>query len=159
MGVNQHHDGLTGTEKQHVADDYSFLLSNATQYYNSFLLQVLKEQSQADIRETTDFYHYNWNQSYDEWQVVYKQLAQLKPVLLSIYNPGPGMAKTLQIKIPKVFLDVIDIANNLLDADIICANSSNSGNCDLYFNAQLQSYSLNYFKLVPNSIPPKTTIV
>lgn len=29
MGVMQHHDAVTGTEKEHVAHDYSRLLSNA----------------------------------------------------------------------------------------------------------------------------------
>ena len=29
MGILQHHDAVTGTEKQHVADDYSRILSNS----------------------------------------------------------------------------------------------------------------------------------
>lgn len=29
MGVNQHHDGISGTAKQHVADDYASTLASA----------------------------------------------------------------------------------------------------------------------------------
>lgn len=32
VGVMQHHDAITGTEKQHVADDYHRLLSKAVQH-------------------------------------------------------------------------------------------------------------------------------
>lgn len=31
IGVMQHHDAITGTEKQHVANDYHRLLSKAVQ--------------------------------------------------------------------------------------------------------------------------------
>ena len=32
MGVYQHHDAATGTEKQYVADNYAYHLFNAMQY-------------------------------------------------------------------------------------------------------------------------------
>lgn len=55
-------------------------------------------------------------------------------------------------------MNVIDINNKILDADLICANKTDSDNCDLYFNAQLTNYSLNYFKLAPNPTPQTKTI-
>lgn len=31
IGIMQHHDAITGTEKQHVADDYARIVSEALQ--------------------------------------------------------------------------------------------------------------------------------
>lgn len=59
----------------------------------------------------------------------------MKPIVAAIYNPGPAVTTTILIKIPKVLIDVIDINNNLLVADIICANSTEANNCDLYFSS------------------------
>lgn len=100
MGINQHHDGLTGTEKQAVANDYSFLIANATIAYNKFLFNVLQEQTQMDVHENLQFAHYNWNQSSLEWAVIYSQLSQKNPILLTVYNPGPDKLEILKIKIP-----------------------------------------------------------
>lgn len=151
MGINQHHDGLTGTEKQHVANDYSFLLANATESYNAQLLfPILKEQAQSHIKENLEFAHYNWNNSAQEWNLVYKQLQAKKSVVLTVYNPGLDRTEIMKIKIPKIGVNVIDVSNKVLVSDIICANKSDANNCDLYFQATLQNYSLNYFKLVPS---------
>ena len=34
MGLLQHHDGVSGTQRQHVADDYSKILSAALELSN-----------------------------------------------------------------------------------------------------------------------------
>lgn len=39
----------------------------------------------------------------------------------------------IKVKVPNVLFDLIDQNNTVLDADVICANSTDSDDCDLYF--------------------------
>lgn len=103
-----------------------------------------------DINENLNFYHYNWNNSATEWNVAYDSLVNNKPVVLTVYNPGVQREEILKIKVPQVKFNVLDINNNILTADIICANHTDLNDCDLFFAASLKNYSLNYFKLVPS---------
>ncbi|KAF7233994.1 hypothetical protein EG68_06920 [Paragonimus skrjabini miyazakii] len=43
MGVMQHHDAVTGTEKQHVADDYALTLSQASAACQSVITEALMD--------------------------------------------------------------------------------------------------------------------
>ena len=44
LGVLQHHDAVTGTEKQHVADDYMRMANEATTKTNSVYSMYLAEE-------------------------------------------------------------------------------------------------------------------
>lgn len=44
MGVFQHHDAVSGTAKQHVADDYNLRLSNSMDLSNKMYTKVLQKE-------------------------------------------------------------------------------------------------------------------
>jgi len=63
------------------------------------------------------------------------------------------------MKVPQAKFDIIDAQNSTISGDVICANSTNIDDCDLYFLAKLRPYKLSYFKLIPNKIAKKTNII
>lgn len=48
MGIMQHHDAVTGTEKQHVANDYAYLLNKAIDLCGSNTQEVLNQLTHLD---------------------------------------------------------------------------------------------------------------
>lgn len=48
MGVLQHHDAITGTEKQHVADDYTKTISKAKANSNKVYANLLKDRLRSE---------------------------------------------------------------------------------------------------------------
>ncbi|XP_045211314.1 lysosomal alpha-mannosidase-like [Mercenaria mercenaria] len=51
MAVVQHHDGVSGTEKQYVADDYTRLLSNGIHYCKDIIYSAINKL--LDVNDTT----------------------------------------------------------------------------------------------------------
>ena len=52
MGVLQHHDAITGTEKQFVADDYTRIVSKAKETSDKVYSSLLKDRMKAETGVT-----------------------------------------------------------------------------------------------------------
>ncbi|KAJ8967857.1 hypothetical protein NQ314_002606 [Rhamnusium bicolor] len=54
MGIMQHHDAITGTEKQHVANDYVRLLTRGIEYAEKPTGEIIRNLLQTSISEKLD---------------------------------------------------------------------------------------------------------
>lgn len=71
MGVSQHHDAISGTEKQYVANDYTYQLANGSDILNKQMFEVLSEQANIQIGETLDnVAECRWNLTASECPVI-----------------------------------------------------------------------------------------
>lgn len=150
MGVLLHHDAITGTEKQAVANDYVYTLTKGLGIFNNIMFAVLREQSLANVQELLSFSYCNWNVSTPNCKCVYNSIINKNPVVVAVYNQALNKTTTLKIKVPGVLVDVLDYKNNPINAEIVCANETLTYDCDLYFQTKLNQFTLNYFKIVPN---------
>lgn len=66
MGIMQHHDAVTGTEKQHVADDYTYLLHKAMHLCSFNTRETLNQLTIPDDIDTQNrSLHYNSDNGFD----------------------------------------------------------------------------------------------
>lgn len=56
MGVYQHHDGVSGTAQQYVANDYNFGLFKAMQANNQFQTSLINDF----VQQSSGFSSQNW---------------------------------------------------------------------------------------------------
>ena len=96
MGILQHHDAVSGTEKQRVADDYIYTAVKAIEKFTGLYKKVLKEEIQKETGETTSedniYFNIYWNETAKETGVANKIL-QNKTFVLSLYNPGQAQKR------------------------------------------------------------------
>lgn len=106
LGVAQHHDALSGTAKQHVANDYakrvSAGVSMAASYVAKKMKQLILEEGSVDeylhdfgycqlLNETTcEISEYASRNANDLYIVVYNALASARSTIVSIPVSAPG---------------------------------------------------------------------
>lgn len=51
MGIMQHHDAITGTEKQHVAQDYARIVTKAINRAESNIKTIVKLVNKSNLKQ------------------------------------------------------------------------------------------------------------
>lgn len=92
MGIYQHHDGISGTAKQLVADDYAWLLFNAMQTSNEVYSNLIKDEAQKVFglpKDATFEWCLRTNSTYLDCPVA-KHDKTGKPVsmIVGVHNPA-----------------------------------------------------------------------
>jgi len=160
MGMGQHHDAVTGTEKQAVAEDYKLHMARGLDAAKQGVLYpYLQERIQADLGiSNLQFDICNLNTSSVFCGVTYNSMKNnSSSVLLSIYNSGKARNSTIRVKVPSGFVQVKDTTGNLLPTDIICANATDTTDCDLFFTNSFSGFGLSYFYLVSTTTSNQVT--
>ena len=160
MGVLQHHDAVAGTEKQKVADDYTYILANATRALNEQVFGVVAEDYKQRHNEALgDIQTCEWNATARECPNLYGNLRQNVPVLVAVYNPSVQKQHLIRLKVPHAKFSVRSPQNEYLECEVLCTNRTDPQDCEAYFVADLVPFNLNYFKLTPTQEPKRTSSV
>lgn len=149
QGIWQHHDAVSGTEKQKVANDYVQMTSRAYTTFHKVYDEIRKETINQEIGETpSEIIKTLWNTTHEQWGVS-KALNENKKVLLHLYNPGPAGTYMVRVKLDNSIksLNILNANNDRVSGDLICANSLNLNDCELIVNLEFKETSYSYLKL------------
>lgn len=77
-----------------------------------------------------------WNES-SKTTGISQALSAHKPVLLSLYNPGSAQKRSIKIYVPDQNLKIVGVDNSSIAGDIVCTDTVNTANCELFFEVDL----------------------
>lgn len=151
MGILQHHDAVTGTEKQAVAYDYAKLLNMGEQHTDFEMLYRLNElvkrrTGEADLKFDRCRL---LNQTLCEFTAEFNNSTEV--VELAVFNPNLNSeTRIVEIPVPVDNLEVIDESNEVLAVDII-ENAQkifeSENKFTLYFRAEIPALGTNLYKI------------
>lgn len=153
MAIAQHHDAVAGTEKQAVAEDYAYILSNATETLNKDVVYPLVQEDLNNYLNLRigDFTTCETNRSANDCLIL-RLFAQnqttVGSILVTLYNPTQNSrdGRVVRVKITTEDVVVYDIEGQKLNSTVICANMTEDSDCDLYFKAStLSPFSFSYY--------------
>eukprot|EP00347_Sterkiella_histriomuscorum_P000869 403374211 len=163
IGINQHHDAITGTAKQYVADDYVWKLYKAHQINNPIFGEAIDSQVKRISGIVTK----------EKWQMCFKEnttymdcpIAQYRnqtvAILVAVYNPSSLIVNYTQIAVPngKVSVTAFNYETNKFEkvnASVLCEQETEQDNsvvdnCQLYVDYAINPFQIGLLSLIINS--------
>ncbi len=156
MGVYQHHDGVSGTAKQYVADDYNFKLFTAMQANNLVQTHIVDEH----LEKVFGYHAGEWtwcartNGTYLDCPVAGNEQ---KNLVVAAHNPSLETVPYLKVKVSHGNYKVSKLVEGSskmqpLNAAVICFKRQvESGDivndCEMHIDASLSADSLSFISL------------
>lgn len=144
MALSQHHDAITGTEKQHVADDYVSILLKAREKTQNMIVSKLFSYFADDVDHKFELCSYNVS---SEFCHVTRDLSVETPVIVALFSAINKNESVIRLKVSRNDIIVLNEEGLRITSDIICANSTNTTDCDLFFADALVENSFRYYLL------------
>lgn len=155
LGIMQHHDAITGTAKQPVANDYSELMTDAVNQNNRLYSELIGERA-ADAGLDSAL---NWKAcKVSTTSPINCGLESHEISLVTAHNPSTVDQELLRIRAPhdgafKVYtLDSVNQAWKLVAADLMCHNEQDPAvvrgmTCELFIKARVKGHGLAHLKV------------
>ena len=159
LGSTQHHDAITGTAKQHVADDYSRRIAEVIHNNSALFSDAITDKvSQLSGKQIEDWKQCEMtNATYLNCTPMAEDVAMDKEIFVATQNPSSLDASTIEIPVPHGNYQVegYDSSSNQfkqVDAEVLChddytPNSTHVKSCFLHAKQPTNSYSVSLLKL------------
>ena len=158
MGVYQHHDGVTGTSKQIVADDYSERLFESMEASNAVFAHYIADYTEryGGVKSESWSMCTVRNSTYHDCPVA----DGTDEFVITTYNPAAVESGLQSFKVPPASSyqveqfdfrsqDWLSVASTLLCYDKFVNDADHSviTDCNLYLNLTARAHHLTYLKL------------
>jgi len=161
MGVLQHHDAVSGTAKQAVANDYNRLLSNAMAKNNAQYDKLIadKVRNQFGYAANEDWKQcLKTNSTYLDCPVASKSLNESWSMNVAVHNPSTVDLKSLKVAVPEEANFDVTVFNSTSQAfeptmaekscyDDHLENGEKIKNCHMEIKADTNAQAISLIKL------------
>lgn len=149
VGVIQHHDGITGTGKQHTADDYVKRIYEGLEAVNPVYASAIR-----DFASTVGFKADEWtwcartNSTYVDCPIASHAASDEIKMVVAVHNPANLEMKEVQIAVPHGNFAVQRLVDGVMqnaEASVLCntqkaeSSQENIQNCQMYVKHTVQA--------------------